>query len=84
MTWLPLALLAAVGLLASVYAVAELSTPDPRTTYSTVLPEGGSPADAASILGRNAMVLCLHALACVAGFIAGSSLPRQARCLRGT
>ena len=31
-----------------------------------------------SILGRNLLVLALHAMACVAGFIAGSSLPLQA------
>jgi hypothetical protein len=38
---------------------------------------GGS-ADVLSILGRNLLVLALHAMACVAGFIAGSSLPLQA------
>ena len=32
----------------------------------------------AGILGRNLLVLALHAMACVAGFIAGSSLPLQA------
>jgi len=32
-----------------------------------------------SILGRNMLVLALHAMACVAGFIAGSSLPLQAQ-----
>jgi uncharacterized membrane protein SpoIIM required for sporulation len=31
------------------------------------------------VLGRNVLVLALHAMACVAGFIAGSSLPLQAR-----
>jgi uncharacterized membrane protein SpoIIM required for sporulation len=30
------------------------------------------------ILTRNSLVLALHAMACVAGFIAGSSLPLQA------
>jgi hypothetical protein len=29
------------------------------------------------VLGRNMLVLALHAMACVAGFIAGSSLPMQ-------
>lgn len=32
----------------------------------------------AGILGRNLLVLALHAMACLAGFIAGSSLPLQA------
>jgi uncharacterized membrane protein SpoIIM required for sporulation len=31
-----------------------------------------------SILERNLLVLALHAMACIAGFIAGSSLPLQA------
>jgi hypothetical protein len=31
------------------------------------------------VLWRNGLVLALHALACVAGFIAGSSLPEEAR-----
>ena len=32
----------------------------------------------ARILGRNALVLALHAVACVAGFMAGSSLQHEA------
>jgi hypothetical protein len=38
----------------------------------------GGPADLARIVGHNLLVLALHAMACVAGFIAGSSLPLQA------
>jgi hypothetical protein len=38
----------------------------------------GDGADVLSILRRNMLVLALHAMACVAGFIAGSSLPLQA------
>jgi hypothetical protein len=38
----------------------------------------GGWADVLSILQRNMLVLALHAMACVAGFIAGSSLPLQA------
>ena len=38
----------------------------------------GGPADVAHILARNLLVLAFHALACTAGFIAGSSLPLQA------
>ena len=34
------------------------------------------------VLFRNSLVLALHALACVAGFIAGSSLPQIARRLQ--
>jgi hypothetical protein len=39
----------------------------------------GYPQDVLRILARNGLVLALHAMACVAGFIAGSSLPLQAR-----
>ena len=38
----------------------------------------GDGADVVSILRANLLVLALHAMACVAGFIAGSSLPLQA------
>ena len=37
-----------------------------------------APADVAAVLGRNSLVLALHATACVAGFIAGSSLRHAA------
>jgi hypothetical protein len=39
----------------------------------------GGFGDIAQILGHNLLVLALHAMACVAGFIAGSSLPIQAQ-----
>jgi uncharacterized membrane protein SpoIIM required for sporulation len=39
----------------------------------------GDGADVLAVLARNLLVLALHAMACVAGFIAGSSLPLQAR-----
>jgi hypothetical protein len=38
----------------------------------------GDGADVLGVLRRNMLVLALHAMACVAGFIAGSSLPLQA------
>jgi hypothetical protein len=38
----------------------------------------GDPRDVVRILAHNMLVLALHAMACVAGFIAGSSLPLQA------
>lgn len=65
-------------LLAAVWVVALLSAPDPSTT---ILPGLNAPVDAEAvgrIMLRNSLVLALHALACVAGFIAGSSLPLQA------
>jgi hypothetical protein len=39
----------------------------------------GGPPDVLRVLMHNSLVLALHAMACVAGFIAGSSLPLQAQ-----
>jgi len=39
----------------------------------------GDAGDVLGVLRRNMLVLALHAMACVAGFIAGSSLPLQAQ-----
>jgi hypothetical protein len=76
--WLGLSLLIVVGLLGAVWLVAELTTAD---STGFVIPGVNSPATAADyvhVLYRNSLVLALHALACVAGFIAGSSLPLSA------
>jgi hypothetical protein len=76
--WFGLSLAIALCLLASVWAVASLVIPDPSSIY---IPGVDGPPDAgelAAILGRNALVLALHAFACVAGFIAGSSMRLEA------
>jgi hypothetical protein len=76
--WAALSLLISCGLLAAVYVIAELTTPDP-TTY--LIPGYNSDAtfgDYLAVLYRNSLVLALHAMACVAGFMAGSSLPLSA------
>jgi hypothetical protein len=76
--WCLLSLAIAVALLWSVYAVAKFSTPD-NTKY--LIPGYNVDAtfgDYAHVLIRNSLVLALHALACIAGFIAGSSLPLSA------
>src|SRR5207248_10382447 len=39
----------------------------------------GDAGDVLGVMKRNLLVLALHAMACVAGFIAGSSLPLQAQ-----
>ena len=65
-------------LLLATWAVASLSTPDP-TFY--VYPGVTAPARASDfgfVLFRNGLVLALHALACVAGFMAGSAMPQVA------
>ena len=75
--WLLGALAISTGLLLSVWGIAASSTADPTIT---LLPGLNLPADAEAItriLLRNSLVLLLHAMACVAGFIAGASLPLQ-------
>lgn len=62
----------AVVLLAATWVVASVSTPDPTVWAPTANGEWG---DYAFILYRNGLVLALHATACVAGFMAGASLP---------
>jgi hypothetical protein len=76
--WIALSALVSVALLASVYAVAGFSTPDPTGIYIPGLRHGPDPQDIGLILFRNSLVLALHAFACVAGFIALNSLPYSA------
>jgi Stage II sporulation protein M len=69
---------AAVGLLLAVWVVASLDHGyDQILTLRAPFAVGGM-ADVLRILRSNLLVLTLHAMACVAGFIAGSSLPLQA------
>ncbi len=80
--WAAGAAAAAAGLLAAVWVVSSL---DVRHQVIALRPPFvvGDRADVVGVLGRNLLVLALHAMACVAGFIAGSSLPLQARGRRG-
>jgi hypothetical protein len=80
--WTAGSLLAALGLLVAVWIVASL---DVRHVFISLRPPFvvGGWSDALSVLQRNLLVLALHAMACVAGFIAGSSLPLQAAGRRG-
>jgi hypothetical protein len=73
--WVALSLAIAVALLLAVWVVAGLLTPDVTPIHMPGLTEPTSPADLAPILWRNSLVLALHATACVAGFIAGASMP---------
>jgi hypothetical protein len=76
--WAMLSLLIACGLLGAIYVIAKLITPDP-TRY--LIPGYNAPAglgDYLAVLYRNSLVLALHAMACVAGFMAGSSMPLAA------
>jgi uncharacterized membrane protein SpoIIM required for sporulation len=73
--WLVLSLTIALALLGAVWVVAGQLTPDITPIHMPGLTEPTSPADLLPILWRNSLVLALHATACVAGFIAGASMP---------
>ena len=74
---------AALGLLVAVLVISALAGGAPEAIPSEPPFAVGSGADVLSIFARNLLVLALHAMACVAGFIAGSSLPLQAASRRG-
>jgi hypothetical protein len=73
--WLALSLTIALTLLAAVWVVAGLLTPDLTPIHLPGFTEPSEPGDLLPILWRNSLVLALHATACVAGFIAGASMP---------
>ncbi len=72
--WVGGALVVASTLLLAVWTIATLSPVDLSRLGVPGLTEGADVADIGRILVRNSLVLALHAFACVAGFIAGSSL----------
>jgi stage II sporulation SpoM-like protein len=76
--WAVLSTLIAVGLLMAVYVVAKLTPADATIYQIPGVTRDATLTDYGHVLFRNSLVLALHALACVAGFIAGSSLPLSA------
>jgi hypothetical protein len=76
--WFVLSTLISVALLAAVYVVAELTPPDATHYVIPGVTRDATLTDYGHVLFRNSLVLALHALACVAGFMAGSSLPLSA------
>lgn len=74
-TWVVLSFAVALTLLAAVWVVSGLLTPDLTPVHLPGLTSPSEPADLLPILWRNSLVLALHATACVAGFIAGASMP---------
>lgn len=73
--WVALSLAIALTLLAAVWVVAGLMTPDLTPVHIAGLTYPSEPDDLLPILWRNSLVLALHGTACVAGFIAGASMP---------
>src|SRR5689334_2246517 len=77
-TWFLGAVLIAFGLLGMVTLAASMMQPDIGFKYAPSIPDGLALDRIAAVMGRNLLVLALHAFACVAGFIAGASLPLSA------
>jgi len=73
--WAALSLAIALVLLGAVWVVAGLLTPDISPVYLPGLTSSAGADDMLPILWRNSLVLALHGTACVAGFIAGASMP---------
>lgn len=73
--WLALSLAVAASLLVAVYFAAGMLTPDLTPVHLPGITEPSSPAAMLPILERNGVVLAFHATACIAGFIAGASMP---------
>jgi uncharacterized membrane protein SpoIIM required for sporulation len=73
--WLALSLAIALTLLGAVWVVSGLLVPDVTPIHMAGLTKSTSLRDLLPILWRNSLVLALHGTACVAGFIAGASMP---------
>jgi hypothetical protein len=76
--WFLLSAAVCCGLLLAVLLVAGSVTPDPTRLYLPGAVPGSEWGDTFAIIGRNLLVLALHAMACVAGFMAGASMPQLA------
>jgi Stage II sporulation protein M len=73
--WIALSLAVALTLLGAVWVVAGMLTPDLTPVHIAGLTYPNEPDDLLPILWRNSLVLALHGTACIAGFIAGASMP---------
>jgi hypothetical protein len=76
--WLAGAIGVAAVLLLATLLIALISAPDPSGSGFPGVSHPATTADVVYVLERNGLVLALHALACLAGFMAGSSLPQVA------
>lgn len=76
--WFALSFSIALTLLAAVFVTSGFITPDLSPWRIPGYNEASGLGDLLPILYRNALVLALHATACVAGFIAGASMPLAA------
>jgi hypothetical protein len=76
--WFALSACIALTLLAAVWVTSGILPYDLSPIKLPGLTSPSRPADLLPILYRNSLVLALHATACVAGFIAGASMPLAA------
>jgi hypothetical protein len=81
--WAAGSLMVAVALLLATWLIAAVSRPDLTELHFAGVTDPSGLGDYGFVLFRNSLVLALHAMACVAGFIAGSSLPQVAEGKRG-
>ena len=81
--WFTASVLIGLFLLASVLAIASWFPPDLGIDYVPSTPSGIEADEVAALIGRNSLVLALHAFACIAGFIAGSAIPLSNERRRG-
>jgi hypothetical protein len=82
-TWLLGAVAIGLLLLGAVIVIASLVNPDVGFDYLPSEPHSAETERIAHLVGKNSLVLALHAVACIAGFIAGSSLALSAEKRRG-
>ena len=81
--WTALAGAIAALLLLAVWVIAQSATPDPTPVHLPGLTSPPTIGDAVHVLERNLLVLALHSFACLAGYLAGKSLPEEAQRYRG-
>jgi Stage II sporulation protein M len=72
--WIGTAIVVAAGLLAAVWFIASIAAPSSTLRTIPGITQASHSYDVFPILLRNAGVLALHAVACLAAFIAGNSL----------
>jgi hypothetical protein len=77
-SWVSGGVTVAIGLLCVVWLISSVVPTDPTPLSIPGITEAPGAATVLQILFGNSLVLALHAFACVAGFIAGASLPLAA------
>jgi stage II sporulation SpoM-like protein len=77
-SWISGSVTVAIGLLCVVWLISSVVQGDPTPLSIPGITEAPGAASVPRILFGNSLVLALHGFACVAGFIAGASLPLAA------